>query len=146
MWVVWILTGVTLVIGSIYDMKSLALPLWLFIASGVCSLVSVGYQWTKGIFVWEELPVALLPGGICLLLGFVTREQIGYGDGLLLLNLGVGLGASAIWELWMMGLLASFVASVVLLCSRRAKKSFRIPFLPFLCLGYVWVVIGGMRL
>ena len=146
MWVVWILTGITLVIGSIYDMKSLALPLWLFIASGVCSLVSVVYQCTKGSYAWEELPLALLPGGICLLLGFVTREQIGYGDGLLLLNLGVGLGMGAVWELWIMGLLASFVASVVLLCSRRAKKSLRIPFVPFLCLGYVWVVMGGMCL
>ncbi len=143
MWVVWILAGVTLVIGSIYDMKSLALPLWLFIGSGMGSLVSAGYQFVKGSLIWEELLVALLPGGICLLLSFVTREQIGYGDGWLLLNLGMSLGAGAVWELWMVGLLASFAVSVVLLCSRRAKRSFRIPFVPFLCMGYVWVIMGG---
>ena len=74
--------------------------------------------------------------GLALLfLGFVTREDIGYGDGVLVLVMGMSLG---FWPSFLSLLLAlgiSALAGGFLLVFRKVKRNYRIPFAPFLLLG-----------
>ena len=73
----------------------------------------------------------------------VTKEAIGYGDGLILLFIGMSLG---FWEslgVLFTGLLGVFLTSVLVFFCCGRKKGFRIPFIPFLFTGmaggYFWL-------
>ncbi len=140
----WIFAGGILLLGSIYDARRYCLPLWLVILGltggglgFLCSFVGgEGNGW--------ELLAGMLPGALTLGLALLTREQIGYGDGLLLMMLGGCLGSRSTLSVWFGGLLTSFVISIVLLTMRKAGKNSRIPFVPCLFLGYVIVGIGGL--
>lgn len=83
-------------------------------------------------FGWREISGALLPGGLLLLLAFLTREGIGYGDG----------AAVAVLGLWTNGRFAMMTAAAGIMlaggygvfCLLKKRKEL-IPFLPFLLLG-----------
>lgn len=144
MMVMGILAGMFLLVGSIYDGKTLTLPVWLLILGGFEGIISGVYLLISGSFRWWEMLWALLPGGISLLLAWATGQQLGYGDGWVLLILGGCLGPEKILWVWMLGLIGSFLVSVVLLVLGKATKSTRLPFVPFLFLGYLLVAGGGL--
>ena len=138
----WMCAGIVLLLGSIYDVKSFTLPLWL-LGLGLCGgIVGNVYLWINEELYWWELLTGLLPGGLSLVLSFLTREQIGYGDGWVLLIVGSMVGGESIWHIWMAGLLASFAVSAVLLILRKASGKKRLPFVPFLLFGYVVTLLG----
>ena len=107
-------------------------------------MVHMIYLFCSGADGWGELLMGLLPGALVLGLAFLTREQIGYGDGLLLLTLGCCLGIESTLGILMGGLYISFVVSLFLLVLKRAGRNTRIPFVPCLFLGYMLVGIGGI--
>jgi len=74
----------------------------------------------------------LLPGGFLLLLGFFTRESIGYGDGAAVAILGLWTDG---WFAMMVTGAAIMLAGVYGAISLLRKKKELIPFLPFLLLG-----------
>ena len=74
--------------------------------------------------------------GLALLfLGFVTRESIGYGDGWLILVMGMSLGFGVSFFSFLLGLGISALVSGWLLMVKRVKRKYRIPFAPFLFMG-----------
>jgi leader peptidase (prepilin peptidase)/N-methyltransferase len=77
----------------------------------------------------------ILLGMLLLFLGFVTEEQIGYGDGWLVLVMGMslGFGISILSLLLALGL--SALAGGILLILKRVNRNDRIPFAPFLLAG-----------
>ena len=86
---------------------------------------------------------ALLPGGLLLLCGRITRQAIGYGDGLLLLICGIYLGGKTAGILFMTGLFFLFPMSLCLLISGKAGRKTQIPFAPFLLASYLlWLIQG----
>jgi leader peptidase (prepilin peptidase)/N-methyltransferase len=66
--------------------------------------------------------------------------KIGIGDGVLLCATGLGLGFWSNLELFAIALLLAAVISIVLLTFRLADRKKSIPFVPFLLLGYVFVM------
>jgi len=141
----WIFSIIVLLIGSIYDVKSYSLPMKLVLV-GLCGgLVGWLYTLCVGEAVWWEAISSLLPGGLFALLAFLTREQIGYGDSLLLLMLGGCVGGEATLGIWISGLVVSFIMSVFLLVLRKADKKTRIPFVPCLLVGELIIGAGGWQ-
>lgn len=130
-----------MVIGSVYDIKTKTLPYQLIllglIMGGLCSTWLV----CAGRALWTEWWVALLPAMIWLLLCFVTKGQMGSGDGGVLLALGLLLGDKKIFYICGIALGMSFIISVFLLLTQKANGKTRLPFVPFLLGGYlaVWV-------
>lgn len=139
-----IFAGVILLTGSFFDVKSLRLPGWLLLLGLIGGMLGGLYAWLSEELYWWQSLLGLLPGALSLLLSFVTREQIGYGDGLMLLILGGCVGPERTLVIWILGLVTSFVVSVVLLTMRKAVKSTRLPFVPCLLLGYILVLAGGL--
>ena len=86
--------------------------------------VSLG-GWFGGIF----LGLALL------FLAFVTREEIGYGDGWLVVVMGMSLGLRFSFLAFLLALGISALVSGSLLISRKVKRNYRLPFAPFLLVG-----------
>lgn len=75
--------------------------------------------------------------GIC----FLTRESIGLGDGLIFLVTGVFLGGSANVELLLFSLLYAAVFSLGALIVGKKKRKQEIPFIPFVFLGYLTMIV-----
>ena len=78
------------------------------------------------------LLTAFLPGAALLLLNLVMRDQIGRGDGLTLLVLGLYLPARRVVAILVGAFFLAGTAAAVLLILRRAGMRTRLPFLPFL--------------
>ena len=94
----------------------------------------------KEVSLWKLKIYGFLSLAVCL---WVTKEAIGYGDGLILLFIGISLG---FWEslgVLFTGLLGVFLTSVLVFFCCGRKKGFRIPFIPFLFTGmaggYFWL-------
>ena len=136
--------GVILLVGSVYDWKYFALPMWLLLAG----LLGGAMGAVNSVLVGEASVInagmAFLPGVVALLLAYITREQIGYGDGLLLLAMGGCVGLQGTIIVVGIALGASFLVSVVLVVLRKAERTQKLPFVPFLFAGWSIAWGGGL--
>ena len=66
------------------------------VLTGVLFLAGIGWQILMEQTSWLEWLLSLLPGAGFLTLSYISREQVGYGDGLLLLTVGIWLGFGAV--------------------------------------------------
>ena len=99
----------------------------LFICSGFL------FRLSEGKFTWYETGLCLFPGGFLILLSFLTKESIGYGDGMTVAALGLWTeGWFTVFTVWAGITLSGIWGGICLL---RRKKEKTIPFLPFLLLG-----------
>lgn len=79
-------------------------------------------------------------GVILCILSWVTKKQIGLGDGLVTAVMGIYMGMKfTLLSLCMAFFLVSPTA-LILCCLKKVKKKDRLPFIPFLFLGYVITV------
>lgn len=103
------------------------------------TLFAAGVAWQIGIEknIWPELLLSLLPGIGVLILGYFSREQIGYGDGLLLLTVGIWNGLGQTFLILTAGLVFCAVLCGILLMQKKIKRRDSVPFVPFLLLGFV---------
>lgn len=79
-------------------------------------------------------------GVVLLVLCYVTRGQIGIGDGLILCITGLNLGFLKNSLLLLYALLGAAVFSAILIFFWRVNRHKTIPFVPFLFLGYLGVL------
>lgn len=89
--------------------------------------------------VWAEvmeMATGVIPGILVLIIGRVSRGMIGMGDGLVLIVIGAYIGATAVISVMMWSFLGASVWCMVFLCLKRYRLKSRIPFVPFLLMGY----------
>ena len=125
---------VLLVCNAWQDWKKreiLPISLWIFLVAGVALNGALGYQ------TWNSAVGGAMVGGVMLVLSWVTRGGIGWGDGLLLCVTGVYLGLMDNLGMLLWALLLCAVFSVGLLLTRRADWKKEIPFIPFLLAAYL---------
>lgn len=110
--------------------------LFLAIVMIICRM---GKAFLTGALIEEMLFLAkgVLPGVFLILLGAVTRQAIGYGDGLLLLACGLCLGGEMAGILLLTGLFLLFPVSLSLLLCGKAQRKTQLPFAPFLLAAYL---------
>lgn len=135
---------VVLIIGSVYDWKYYGLPVWLLLISILGGLGGAVYSLLGKDVSLMNVGMAFLPGAIALILSYITKEQLGYGDGLLILALGGCMGLQQTIVVVGIALGVSFVTSVALVLSRKATRTQKIPFVPFLCIGWFIAWGGGV--
>ena len=76
-----------------------------------------------------------------LFLGLLTKETIGYGDGLVVLALGCYLNIFEIIGLSMLALTLAGLAAVFLIVVYHKGKKELLPFVPFLFVAHLIVVL-----
>ena len=133
MWIEIVLF-VFLAVCAVFDGFSRRVPLvvvWLGILTAVCLRINGVMGETEVM----ELPLSVIPGAGFFLLGFLTREKVGYGDGWALLMIGLFVGAFRCFLILLVGLMAESAVAIVLLAVGKIKRDREIPFLPFLLLG-----------
>lgn len=129
--------------GSIQDIKTKTISsryLQLGTLFGILILTRMLNQ--KSITV-EKGIFSLIPGVLLLLFGKATKEKIGYGDGWLMIIMGMCLGDMGVWYLCQLSFLLSAIFSIVMMGIRRESKDNQIPFVPFIGISYL--ILWGMK-
>lgn len=124
-----VLTLLFLGIGSVYDVRSRELPgrfLFTFAVLAVLSNAVLRYQSLSEIFY------GVLLGGSFLVLGWITKEAIGYGDGIGIMITGVLLGGSRTFIILAEAFFLSAFYGIGKLLLKKAAASDTMPFYPFL--------------
>ena len=134
--------AIILTIGSVYDYKKRVIPGWLVWGSVVVGSILFVLELGEGNIGCSGVFFRMFPGSVFLLLALSTREQIGNGDGLLLLAMGGLLDERKIICICLIGLWLTFPVSFLLIFLGRGSRKTRLPFVPFLLAGYL-VVLGG---
>lgn len=122
---------------GIIDIRSKKIPLWcisLGAADAVVSIISAWRAGTGGIGS-ADIAVDMLPGLLFLLISWTTNEKVGYGDGLVILIMGIVMHYRQCVAAVAIGLLVSSVFSMIMIASKKMNLRSRIPFVPFLTIG-----------
>ena len=126
-----------LLCSSYKDIKTKTIPIKtsIFIAI-VCFVANIFIYNIKFTYIIMWMLKGCTVGFVLLLLALITKENIGYGDGLIFLIIGIGTGfENTILTCSLSFILTSIIAILLLLF--RHKKNTTIPFVPFICIGYV---------
>ena len=134
-----IIVGVCLLMQAVWDFRTKELPLWITIVLGSCGLIYSLYIKREG---WDMI-FALLPGLFCLVIGYITRQSVGYGDGILIGVLGLFYTWKEIFEICSIAIMVAGFVGLILLVIFKKNGKYEIPFIPFLFLG--WCLFYGMR-
>lgn len=123
---------------SALDIYFRKIPVNLLILAGAAAAM---YQF----FVKKE-DVCLVAGGMAvgvlfLVIGKVTQESIGYGDGWAVLILGIYLGFWKLLEVLAATCFLLAAASVICMVRRKMSRKAAIPFYPFLMAGYLMCLV-----
>ena len=129
--------GLILLIQSVFDLRSKRLPLWI---TGVGAGVGIILLIFQGSYTPSHV-TALIPGLLCLVIAKVSREAIGYGDGLLLVMMGFFLKVSVLLGICLWAITLSGIVALFLLATKKRKGKQEIPFVPFLFVGFILEVI-----
>lgn len=84
-----------------------------------------------------QILYGILTGNAILLIGYASREAVGYGDGLIFIITGIFLGWMNNIILIAGSLLLAAVCSIILMALRIKKRTDRIAFVPFILGAYV---------
>lgn len=125
--------GILLGIQSIYDIRYQKIPTWTIPVGTVCGIVAwIGISGGAG----KQL-IGIGIGVLALLFARISRQTLGFGDGLVLCNLGITLGFSSCLRVLFLGLCFGGIWAFVLIIRRKANRRSTLPFIPFLFLGYL---------
>ena len=107
----------------------------------VFALVGAILSFLNGNWFDWRLILGFIPGIIVLFLGLLTKETIGYGDGLVVLALGCYLNIFEIIGLSMLALTLAGLAAVFLIVVYHKGKKELLPFVPFLFVAHLIVIL-----
>ena len=124
-----------MLVCSYEDLRKKEVALWKIGCCGVASLFRIGMEIVGGNADYIAFLLSLLPGAVLLGISFVTREGIGYGDGLLMLSIGPAVGLRSLAAGMFVAFFVSSIFSAALLLIKKVKRNYRIPFIPFLTIG-----------
>lgn len=142
---IYVITAAFLIPCTVWDIRSRVIPIrWFGISAAVAAVVA-GYEIYIGSMGMLNLLTAISPGLGLLALSLITEQQIGAGDGICAIILGVLLGMPRIFVVIMAALLLSSGWAAFLLVSHRGSRRSRMPFIPFMAAGALIVMIlkGG---
>lgn len=104
-----------------------------------------------GILCWMILtkqPVTMLipgviPGFAFLIFSFVTHGSIGIGDGILLMALGIYLGAAMTVRIIVYAVFLSAFYALFLYFGKKKGRDYEMPFVPFLLAAFLVDIVFG---
>lgn len=130
-----------LTVCSVQDLKrkriSVANPLLFAVLGIILDL------WQQAC--WADYLPGILLGGSTILFAKLTQEQIGMGDGLVLLVLSLFLTGKELISVFLTALLAAAAVSGALLVLKRAGRRSRLAFVPFLTVAFLLQWLLGER-
>ena len=132
---------VIMLIHSITDIKYKKVRLELSLVGLILGILFIIVDIWNGIFPYEKIG-GIIFGIVCLILGKATNEAIGYGDGIILLMLGLFYKGKQMCIVMFWAFLFAILVALLLVVLFRKNRKYEIPFVPFLALGMLMEKIG----
>lgn len=123
-----------LFVAAFIDYRKREIPIFLPIVGFVPAITISLIAKTPTLL---ELALGIAVGAIALLLGKLTKQAIGYGDGLILICTGAALGFAKNLIMLAIALIIAACVCALLMFVKRKKKKDSVAFIPFLLSGYV---------
>lgn len=143
-WFRAVILMVYLLIAAFMDIKGKIVSVKLAALAAAVGTIFQFLQPQMGIAEWMS---GLLPAVVLILMAWLTKQAVGFGDGCVLGVIGLYIGFWGSIGTLMMGLLLSCPISLFLLICKKADRKHTIPFVPFLAMGCgAWLLmqnIGG---
>jgi len=136
---------IVLIYLSVADLKKRAVPIaGLFIAGIIAAVGMVistiieihGTQLFNYSGKWLSVVLGMIPGIMVIFLALATKK-IGIADGVLLCIIGMIENYISIVIILSIGSFIMALLSIVLLIIKRANRNTKLPFIPFLSLGFL---------
>ena len=128
----YIMTMIVLGVAALQDIRTKKIPFWIIAAAGSIAILSYSVDIMDGVIKWYANIPALIPGILLLLTAYLSKEAIGYGDGLLVLASGPVFGLMRVMEGVWLAFFFSALFSIILILLHKAKRKTTFPFIPFL--------------
>lgn len=107
---------------------------------GIITAVLLRIEGLSGDGTWQAAALSIIPGAAFWMLSFITGERVGYGDGWMLLMIGLFVGLWECFLILMTALISGSIVVLVLLAAGKVSKDYQLPFAPFLLFGMGVVV------
>ena len=141
-WIENSLVTIFLLLNAYWDIRERRVLLWSIRVFGVMGMVLLFFVENEMIF---ERLCGILPGLFLMACSYATRQAVGYGDGMAVLVCGVYLGLGETFAMLFYALFFCSAVSVFMLVLQKRTYKTGVPFLPYLCAGYicVWILQKG---
>lgn len=127
-----IVLGVWLGIQMIFDLKKKEIPLGVSLLGGGAGIIFCIMERREMISVL----VACLPGVLAMGFSWISKEKMGYGDGLVLIVVGMYLPIAQLLSIGLQAFMIAGVVALIMLVVFHKKGTYRLPFIPFLGIAY----------
>lgn len=134
---VWL---IFLAVISWQDIREKRISVPILVMAGCAGTGIQLFEKSVGLGSWLG---GVLLGAVMLGVAFVTEEALGFGDGWLILVMGMFLGLGGSLACMLMAFGASALAGGILMTFKRVKRGYRIPFAPFLFFGSMFYCLMG---
>ena len=135
-----VILGVLLLFCGVQDFLKKKIFIWMIGLGAV--LIGICLPFYNTISIPERIGGVAI-GACIIIISKATSGKIGMGDGFLLCVTGLGLGFWGNLELFSVALFFAAIISIILLIFRLADRKKSIPFVPFLLMGYVFLVVAN---
>lgn len=126
-----------MLVCTIVDIKKKEISIWLFGLLGI--IVIIGYI-ALGNQKGYMLAAGVIPGALLIVLAKITEQSIGYGDGIILAEIGIVTGVGKCMLILAVALAIAGVFSLGIVIIKKVDKKYKIPFIPFLTMAYLAVL------
>ena len=125
-----------LLIVSIMDIRSRRVSIWILLPGGILALTAFVNQFVTRDLAYYDMLRGMIPGVLLLIIAFITKKA-GYGDGIVLLFIGMVEGSRKTFMVFGVSLFFISIFSIILLMFRKAQRNSTIPYLPFLTAAWL---------
>lgn len=126
-------------ICSIEDVKTKRIHvIWLAVFAAEGILCSVLF-WKRPL---GEILTAMMPGILILVLSAAVSGSIGEGDGMLLTITGIFLEVSFVLSMLTVAVFLSAGYALFLYVIRKKSRKYEMPFIPFLLIAFIGVILS----
>ena len=135
--VICIVLIVYLIVMSVFDIKTLSIPLWPGIVCFGMLSVTLLVMGTTPL----RIAAGILVGGLLYALSYVSRGGIGRADALVYVVTGTVLGLYKNLEVLFLSLTMAAMVGAFLLIFKKVDRKYRLPFVPFTCVACGMVML-----
>lgn len=128
----------TLGVHSIEDIRQKKITVMITLFSGIIGIILHLFFQDQSIY---EMLAGVLAGVFILILSRLTKGRIGMGDGLIFMLTGLYLGFMDNLILMCISFSLAGLWGIFLIFIKNSSKSEKIPFVPFLFIGYCFMVM-----
>ena len=129
---------IVLVIEAITDFKKKEVNIVFPVLLAAAATVMLFF--TKDISLINSI-IGIAEGVLLILISFLTKGEIGMGDGILLAACGLMLGGKDNLIMFFFACFSSAIVSALIMLIKKADKKTKIPFVPFMIPGFLIMVL-----